>query len=110
VRTGAGSVNPVVRETSGKTNRCRVDRIDAGGKGINVAKALQRDVLRAQPQVVALQAQELLDLVRRLCWYWEGAAEPVEAVEEFVRTGQARPWQRELVVAVLARAVQLPAD
>ena len=50
------------------------------------------------------------DLVRRLCWYWEGAAEPVEAVEEFVRTGQARPWQRELVVAVLARAVQPPAD
>jgi 1-phosphofructokinase len=26
----------------GKTNRCRVDRIDAGGKGINVAKALKR--------------------------------------------------------------------
>jgi ribonuclease D len=50
------------------------------------------------------------DLVRRLCWYWEGAAEPVEAVAEFVRTGQARPWQRELVVAVLARAVQPPAD
>jgi fructose-1-phosphate kinase PfkB-like protein len=26
----------------GKTNRGEVDRVDAGGKGINVAKALQR--------------------------------------------------------------------
>ncbi|MEY8017038.1 HRDC domain-containing protein [Mycobacterium servetii] len=49
------------------------------------------------------------DLVRRLCWDWEtpgGAADAVEAVDAFLRAGQARTWQRELVVAVLARAVQ----
>jgi ribonuclease D len=48
------------------------------------------------------------DLVRRLCWDWEPVADPVAAVEDFLRAGQARPWQRELVVAVLARAVQPP--
>jgi ribonuclease D len=50
------------------------------------------------------------DLVRRLCWDWEGAPDPVEAVEEFLRAGQARTWQRELVVPGLARALQPPAD
>jgi ribonuclease D len=61
---------------------------------------------------VGIPAENLIspDLVRRLCWYWEIAADPVEAVEDFLRTGQARPWQRELAVAVLARAVQPPAD
>ena len=48
------------------------------------------------------------DLVRRLCWDWQGAPDPVEAVEAFLRTGQARPWQRELVDPVLARALQTP--
>ena len=50
------------------------------------------------------------DLVRRLCWDWEGAPDPVEKVEEFLRAGQARAWQRELVVAGLARALQPPAE
>jgi ribonuclease D len=50
------------------------------------------------------------DLVRRLCWDWEGAPDPVEAVEEFLRAGQARAWQRELVVPGLARALRPPAD
>ncbi len=50
------------------------------------------------------------DLVRRLCWDWEPVADPVGAVEEFLRAGQARPWQRELVVTVLAPAVQPPTD
>jgi ribonuclease D len=48
------------------------------------------------------------DLVRRLCWDWEGAPDPVEAVEEFLRAGQARAWQRELVVPGLASALQPP--
>ncbi|KKC01893.1 HRDC domain-containing protein, partial [Mycobacterium nebraskense] len=48
------------------------------------------------------------DLVRRLCWDWEAAPDPFEAVETFLRTGQARPWQRELVDPVLARALQPP--
>ncbi len=48
------------------------------------------------------------DLVRRLCWDWEAPREGTADadVDEFLRNGQARTWQRELVVAVLARAVQ----
>lgn len=48
------------------------------------------------------------DLVRRLCWDWEGAPDPLEAVDRFLARGQARPWQRELVDPVLARALQPP--
>jgi len=46
------------------------------------------------------------DLVRRLCWDWEPAADPVEAVDAFLCAGQARTWQRELVDPVLAQALQ----
>ena len=49
------------------------------------------------------------DLVRRLCWDWADAADPLEAVEEFLRAGHARAWQRELVDPVLASALQPPA-
>jgi len=45
------------------------------------------------------------DLVRRLCWDWEGRDHVLEAVDEFLRAGQARQWQRELVDPVLAEAV-----
>lgn len=52
------------------------------------------------------------DLVRRLCWDWgesgEGSADPVEAVDTFLRAGQARRWQRELTNPVLAAALQPP--
>ena len=48
--------------------------------------------------------------VRRLCWDWKGAPDPVEAVEEFLRVGQARAWQRGLVVPVLARTLEPPDD
>jgi ribonuclease D len=53
------------------------------------------------------------DLVRRLCWDWEavkGSAEPDEAVDAFLRAGQARSWQRQLVDPPLARALQPPDD
>lgn len=50
------------------------------------------------------------DLVRRLCWDWAGAPDPLEAVETFLRAGQARPWQRELVDPALARALQAPPE
>lgn len=50
------------------------------------------------------------DLVRRLCWDWADAPNPVEAVEEFLRAGQARAWQRELVDPVLAAALQPPPE
>ncbi|CQD21805.1 ribonuclease D [Mycobacterium europaeum] len=49
------------------------------------------------------------DLVRRLCWDWEPAPDPLEAVDAFLRAGQARQWQRELVDPPLARALQPPA-
>lgn len=45
------------------------------------------------------------DLVRRLCWDWAGPEDAVAAVDEFLRDGQARPWQRELVVPALAGAL-----
>jgi ribonuclease D len=50
------------------------------------------------------------DLVRRLCWDWDGAEDPATAVDEFLHAGQARAWQRQLVVPVLAAALQQPAD
>ncbi len=49
------------------------------------------------------------DLVRRLCWDWADAADPLEAVEGFLSAGHARAWQRELVDPVLAGALQPPA-
>ncbi|BBY21347.1 HRDC domain-containing protein [Mycobacterium stomatepiae] len=48
------------------------------------------------------------DLVRRLCWDWADAPDPVEAVEQFLCAGQARAWQRALVDPVLATALQPP--
>jgi ribonuclease D len=50
------------------------------------------------------------DLVRRLCWDWTAAPDPFDAVETFLRDGQARRWQRELVDPALARALQAPAE
>ncbi|UXA08853.1 ribonuclease D [Mycobacterium sp. SMC-2] len=50
------------------------------------------------------------DLVRRLCWDWEATPDPLDAVETFLRAGQARAWQRELVDPALARALQPPAE
>lgn len=50
------------------------------------------------------------DLVRRLCWDWTPAPDPLDAVEAFLRAGQARRWQRELVDPVLARALQAPPE
>jgi ribonuclease D len=50
------------------------------------------------------------DLVRRLCWDWQPPADPLAAVDDFLRAGHARPWQRELTDPVLARALQPPAE
>ncbi|MBW0018397.1 MAG: ribonuclease D [Mycobacterium sp.] len=60
-------------------------------------------------QRVGVPTENLIapDLVRRLCWEWKGApgTPDASAVDEYLRAGQARPWQRELVVPVLALAV-----
>lgn len=46
------------------------------------------------------------ELVRRLCWDWQGGSEASEsAVDDFLRDGGARSWQRELVVPVLTPAM-----
>jgi ribonuclease D len=61
-------------------------------------------------QQVSVPTENLVspDLVRRLCWDWDdsrsGDAEPV--IDEFLRAGHARRWQRALVVPVLAAALQ----
>jgi ribonuclease D len=69
-----------------------------------------RTALRELSQRVSVPTENLVspDLVRRLCWDWEGAPDPFEAVETFLRAGQARSWQRELVDPVLAGALQPP--
>ncbi len=47
------------------------------------------------------------DSVRRLCWDWEQVAGTgTDAVENFLRECGVRNWQRELVVPVLARALE----
>lgn len=69
-----------------------------------------RTALAKVSQRVEVPAENLLspELVRRLCWEWETPSEPVSAVDEYLRAGQARPWQRELVVTSLARALTEP--
>ncbi|MDI3314468.1 MAG: ribonuclease D [Mycobacterium sp.] len=64
-----------------------------------------RAALAALSQRVAVPTENLVspDLVRRLCWDWQGGDESV--IEEFLRAGEARAWQRELVVPVLAAAL-----
>ncbi|CAM3073226.1 ribonuclease D [Mycobacterium intermedium] len=66
-----------------------------------------RAALAEVSQRVKVPTENLLspELVRRLCWEWEDPADPVSAVEEQLRAGQARAWQRELVVTALARAL-----
>ena len=75
---------------------------------LEAARAALAEVSRR----VAVPTENLVspDLVRRLCWDWKGAPDPVEAVEEFLCAGHARAWQRELVDPVLARALQPPDD
>ncbi|MGB9303212.1 MAG: ribonuclease D, partial [Mycobacterium sp.] len=69
---------------------------------------------------VAVPTENLVspDLIRRLCWDWDETSDqaskkgdaPVEVVDEYLRAGQARAWQRELVVSVLAAALTPEVD
>src|ERR1700761_2811115 len=69
-----------------------------------------RAALRELSERVMVPAENLVmpDLVRRLCWDWESPADgdTAAAVDEFLAAGQARDWQRELAVPVLAAALQ----
>jgi ribonuclease D len=66
-----------------------------------------RTALRELSQRVSVPTENLVspDLVRRLCWDWEGADDPTTAIDEFLAAGQARGWQRALVDPVLAAAL-----
>jgi ribonuclease D len=70
-----------------------------------------RTALRELSERVSVPTENLVspDLVRRLCWDWEGADDPATAIDEFLAAGQARDWQRELVDPVLAEALS-PAE
>ena len=67
-----------------------------------------RAALRELSEQVTVPSENLVtpDLVRRLCWDWEGTDDTTAAVDKFLAAGQARNWQRELVVPVLAAALQ----
>lgn len=46
------------------------------------------------------------ELIRRLCWDWQERQEDRDAaIDDFLRDGGARAWQRQLVVPVLAGAL-----
>jgi ribonuclease D len=66
-----------------------------------------RTALRELSQQVSVPTENLVspDLVRRLCWDWEDVEDRATVIDEFLTTGQARGWQRELVVPVLAAAL-----
>ncbi|EID17175.1 3'-5' exonuclease [Mycobacterium xenopi RIVM700367] len=68
-----------------------------------------RAALTELSQRVSVPVENLIspDLVRRLCWDWDGGsqADTERVIDEFLAAGQARAWQRELVVPVLAAAL-----
>jgi ribonuclease D len=105
-----------------------------------------RTALRELSARVSVPPENLVtpELVRRLCWDWQGAGDDAErsddavgappaaqrlggrsdeeerrsshagdtakAIDEFLTTGHARHWQRELVVPVLAAALEPTPD
>lgn len=63
-------------------------------------------------QRVSVPTENLItpEVVRRLCWDWQPVDDVEAAVDEFLRDALARPWQRELVVPVLAAALATAAQ
>jgi ribonuclease D len=47
------------------------------------------------------------ELIRRLCWDWQDSSDVSGAIENFLRDGGAREWQRTLIVPVLAAKLKL---
>jgi ribonuclease D len=74
---------------------------------LEAARAALTDV--SQRVGVPIENLILPDLLRRLCWDWEAisanAEDAAAVVEEQLRSGRARTWQRELVVPALAAAL-----
>jgi ribonuclease D len=72
-----------------------------------------RSALRELSERVSVPTENLVtpELVRRLCWDWEGSTgDDAAAVDEFLAGGQARNWQRTLTVPVLAMALRTPPE
>jgi ribonuclease D len=59
-------------------------------------------------QRVSVPTENLVtpEVVRRLCWDWQPVDDTEAAVDQFLRDAEVRPWQRELVVPVLAAALK----
>ncbi len=66
-----------------------------------------RAALAELSERVSVPTENLItpDVVRRLCWDWQPTGDAESTVDDFLRDAQARPWQRELVVPVLAAAL-----
>src|ERR1700736_4949003 len=77
-----------------------------------------RDGLADLSERVGVPTENLVspELVRRLCWDWQGGDDSDERsreeqmavggdIDAFLRDGGARPWQLELVVPALAKAL-----
>jgi ribonuclease D len=50
------------------------------------------------------------DLVRRLVWDWQPVDDPVPVIDAFLADAGARPWQRELTVPIMAKALTEPIE
>ncbi|OOK82728.1 putative conserved alanine rich protein [Mycobacterium kansasii] len=67
-----------------------------------------RAALAELSQRVGVPTENLVspELVRRLCWEWAGPRQgAADAIDEFLRAGHARAWQRRLVVPAMAAAI-----
>jgi ribonuclease D len=71
-----------------------------------------RNGLSELSQRVSVPTENLLtpEIVRRLCWDWQPVADPAAAIDAFLVDAGSRPWQRELAVPVLAKALEEPVD
>ena len=71
-----------------------------------------RTALRELSAQISVPAENLVtpELVRRLCWDWQSTDDAAKAIDEFLKAGHARHWQRELVIPVLAAALQPTPD
>ena len=62
-------------------------------------------------QRISVPSENLLtpDLLRRLIWDWQPVDDPAPVIDAFLAEAGARPWQRELTVPILAKALALSA-
>jgi len=66
-----------------------------------------RNGLTELSERVSVPTENLLtpELVRRLVWDWQPVPDPAPVIDEFLADVGARPWQRELTVPVMAKAL-----